>query len=86
VILVRRRIRTICRIPRAAAVLTSRGGITSHAAVVTRGLGKPAVVGCTDVLVEPERHRLSANGSAAEGDEISVDGFTGEVFEDTSIR
>ena len=67
---------------RAAAVLTSRGGITSHAAVVTRGLGKPAVVGCTDVLVEPERHRLSANGRVlAEGDEISVDGFTGEVFE-----
>jgi len=66
---------------RAAAVLTSRGGITSHAAVVTRGLGKPAVVGCTDVFVEPERHRFSANGKElAEGDEISVDGFTGEVF------
>jgi pyruvate,orthophosphate dikinase len=66
---------------RAAAVLTSRGGITSHAAVVTRGLGKPAVVGCTDVLVEPERHRMLANGSVVdEGGEISVDGFTGEVF------
>ena len=66
---------------RAAAVLTSRGGITSHAAVVTRGLGKPAVVGCTDILVEPEHHRLSANGrELAEGEEISVDGFTGEIF------
>ena len=38
---------------RAAAVLTSRGGITSHAAVVTRGLGKPAVVGCTELNVDP---------------------------------
>ena len=66
---------------RAAAVLTSRGGITSHAAVVTRGLGKPAVVGCTDVLVEPERHRMSANGTElAEGEQISIDGYTGEVF------
>ena len=67
---------------RAAAVLTSRGGITSHAAVVTRGLGKPAVVGCTDVVVEPEHGRMSANGRVLEeGAEISVDGFTGEVFE-----
>jgi len=66
---------------RAAAVLTSRGGITSHAAVVTRGLGKPAVVGCSDVVVEPERQRMSANGKQiAEGEQVSVDGFTGEVF------
>ena len=66
---------------RAAAVLTSRGGITSHAAVVTRGLGKPAIVGCTDVVVEPEHGRMSANGTViTTGEEISVDGFTGEVF------
>jgi pyruvate,orthophosphate dikinase len=66
---------------RSAGVLTSRGGITSHAAVVTRGLGKPAVVGCSDVKVEPERRRLSANGVTIEqGQEISIDGFTGEVF------
>ena len=66
---------------RAAAVVTSRGGITSHAAVVTRGLGKPAVVGCTEIHVEPEKRRLSVNGKVLqEGEEISVDGFTGEVF------
>jgi len=66
---------------RAAAVLTSRGGITSHAAVVTRGLGKPAVVGASDLRVEPERGRVSANGRTVRaGEEISIDGFTGEVF------
>ncbi|HEU4759096.1 MAG TPA: pyruvate, phosphate dikinase, partial [Dehalococcoidia bacterium] len=66
---------------RAAAVLTSRGGITSHAAVVTRGLGKPAVVGCTALQVDPRARRMSVNGAAVqEGDEISVDGFSGEVF------
>ncbi len=66
---------------RAAAVLTSRGGITSHAAVVTRGLGKPAVVGCTELKVDPRGRRMSVNGlTVREGDEISIDGFTGEVF------
>ncbi len=66
---------------RAAAVLTSRGGITSHAAVVTRGLGKPAVVGCTELKVDPRARRMSVDGLVVlEGEEISVDGFTGEVF------
>ena len=66
---------------RAAAVLTSRGGLTSHAAVVTRGLGKPAVVGCTALRVDPRQRRMSVDGSTVqEGDEISIDGFTGEVF------
>lgn len=65
----------------ATAVVTSRGGITSHAAVVTRGLGKPAVVGCSDIRVEPAWRRLYANGrQVAEGEEVSVDGFSGEVF------
>ena len=66
---------------RAAAVLTSRGGITSHAAVVTRGLGKPAVVGASDLRVDAERGRVSANGATVNaGEQISIDGFTGEVF------
>ena len=65
----------------AAAVLTSRGGITSHAAVVTRGLGKPAVVGCGVLHIEPKQRRMSVNGTRVrEGDVISIDGFTGEVF------
>ncbi len=66
---------------RAAAVLTSRGGITSHAAVVTRGLGKPAVVGCTELKVDARNRQMTVDGKTVnEGDEISVDGFTGEVF------
>jgi pyruvate,orthophosphate dikinase len=66
---------------RAAAVLTSRGGRTSHAAVVTRGIGKPAVVGCSVLHVDVERKQMSANGMTInEGDDISIDGFTGEVF------
>ncbi len=66
---------------RAAAVLTSRGGITSHAAVVARGLGKPAVVGCSGLTVDPRRRCLSVSGLVLqEGDEISIDGFTGDVF------
>jgi pyruvate, orthophosphate dikinase len=66
---------------RAAAVLTTRGGITSHAAVVTRGLGKPAVVGCSDLHVDLNRKLMSVNGTTIhEGDDISIDGFTGEVF------
>ncbi|HEU5324087.1 MAG TPA: putative PEP-binding protein, partial [Methylomirabilota bacterium] len=65
----------------AAAVLTSRGGITSHAAVVTRGLGKPAVVGCTALRIDPAHRVMRVNGTQVhEGDLISVDGFTGEVF------
>jgi pyruvate,orthophosphate dikinase len=66
---------------RAAAVLTSRGGITSHAAVVTRGLGRPAVVGCTELKVDTRKRCMAVDGKIVnEGDEISVDGFTGEVF------
>ena len=65
----------------AAAVLTGRGGVTSHAAVVARGLGKPAVVGCTDLRIDPAQRRMFVNGiHIGEGDIVSVDGFTGEVF------
>ena len=66
---------------RAAAVLTSRGGSSSHAAVVTRGLGKPAVVGASDITVDTRAGQMSANGKTVKlGDAISIDGFTGEVF------
>jgi pyruvate,orthophosphate dikinase len=65
----------------AAGVVTSRGGITSHAAVVTRALGKPAVVGCTTLRVDAHQRHVSVDGIVVnEGDEISIDGFTGEVF------
>ena len=66
---------------RAQGVLTSRGGMTSHAAVVTRGLGKPCVVGCDELEFNLAERTATARGiTIHEGDLISVDGGTGEVF------
>ncbi|MDR7481709.1 MAG: pyruvate, phosphate dikinase [Armatimonadota bacterium] len=66
---------------RARGILTSRGGATSHAAVVARGLGVPCVAGCEAIDVDPERRRLSVNGiTVREGEYLSIDGTTGEVF------
>jgi pyruvate,orthophosphate dikinase len=65
----------------ARAVLTSRGGMTSHAAVVARGMGKCAVVGCKEMIVDPERRACSMNGTVInEGDWLTLDGGTGKVF------
>ena len=65
----------------ARAVLTARGGMTSHAAVVARGMGKCAVVGCKELDVSLD-HRLFRVGDVTvhEGDWITVDGATGRVF------
>ncbi len=65
----------------ARAVLTSRGGMTSHAAVVARGMGKCAIVGCGAMRVDADR-RLFTVGEREinEGDWITLDGGTGEVF------
>ncbi len=65
----------------AEGVLTSRGGMTSHAAVVARQIGKVAVVGCEDIVVDYDKGEISAGGTVLkEGDWISIDGFTGEVL------
>jgi pyruvate,orthophosphate dikinase len=65
----------------ARAVLTARGGMTSHAAVVARGMGKCAVVGCKDIHVDLERRCFSVDGKLiAEGDWLTLDGATGRVF------
>jgi pyruvate, orthophosphate dikinase len=65
----------------AQGVLTARGGKTSHAAVVARGMGKPAVVGADSVRIDLPARRFSVNGrTVSEGDWISLDGATGEVF------
>jgi pyruvate,orthophosphate dikinase len=65
----------------ARAVLTARGGMTSHAAVVARGMGKCAVVGCKDIDVDAEQRRFSVNGTrVSEGDWITLDGATGRVY------
>ncbi|MDI3338959.1 MAG: pyruvate, phosphate dikinase [Sphaerobacter sp.] len=65
----------------ARAVLTARGGMTSHAAVVARGMGKPAVVGCTALQVDYDRQQISVNGRVIpKGDYITLDGSTGAVM------
>jgi pyruvate,orthophosphate dikinase len=65
----------------AKAVLTARGGMTSHAAVVARGMGKPCVAGAQAIEVDEKANRFSVNGrSIAEGDWLTVDGSTGKVF------
>ncbi|MEW6476802.1 MAG: pyruvate, phosphate dikinase [Actinomycetota bacterium] len=62
-------------------ILTAMGGATSHAAVVARALGKPCVVGCAELDIDPDARRLSINGVAHdEGTALSVDGASGEIF------
>jgi pyruvate,orthophosphate dikinase len=65
----------------AEGILTSRGDMTSHAAVVARGWGKPCVAGCDDIVVDPEQKSFT-NGELTieEGDWISIDGSTGDVI------
>jgi pyruvate, orthophosphate dikinase len=65
----------------AEGILTSRGGMTSHAAVVARGWGKPCVAGCSDIYINYE-HGSFTNGDATiyEGDWISIDGARGTVY------
>jgi pyruvate,orthophosphate dikinase len=66
----------------AVGILTSRGGMTSHAAVVTRGMGKPCVAGCGAAEVEEKSKQLKIGSMVLkEGDWISLDGSTGRVIE-----
>jgi pyruvate,orthophosphate dikinase len=65
----------------AQAVLTARGGMTSHAAVVARGMGKPCVAGATELNIDVAGGRFSVNGTTVNrGDFITLDGSTGEVL------
>ena len=65
----------------AQGVLTQRGGMTSHAAVVARGMGKCCVSGCGDLEISYSQKTIKVNGNIiAEGDYISLDGSTGEVM------
>jgi len=67
-------------------ILTARGGMTSHAAVVARGMNKPCVVGCSGLHVEEKEGRMTVKNAAGEtitvyeGEPISIDGSTGEVI------
>ncbi len=65
----------------AQGILTQRGGMTSHAAVVARGMGKCAVVGCSDLIVDEENEVIKIkNITVKSGDWITLDGNTGEVY------
>ncbi|MCD6436481.1 MAG: pyruvate, phosphate dikinase, partial [Clostridiales bacterium] len=66
----------------AEGILTSRGGMTSHAAVVARGMGKCCVAGCSEVVVYEDKKKMKANGKIyKEGDWISLNGTTGKIYE-----
>jgi pyruvate,orthophosphate dikinase len=66
----------------AAGILTTRGGLTSHAAVVARGMGRPCVVGAGALKVDYGRGELKSEGHEPleEGDWVSIDGTTGEII------
>ncbi|MCH8915768.1 MAG: pyruvate, phosphate dikinase [Thaumarchaeota archaeon] len=62
-------------------ILTSRGGKTSHAAVVARGMGKPCIVGCSELKIDYENRKCFADGKIInEGDAITIDGSSGGIF------
>lgn len=66
---------------KAEGILTARGGMTSHAAVVARGMGKCCIAGCTDIRVNEAEKKISLkSGTLKEGDIISIDGTTGIVY------
>ena len=65
----------------AQGILTVRGGMTSHAAVVARGMGKCCVSGCGDIVMDEENKKFTLAGiTFKEGDEISIDGTTGNIY------
>jgi pyruvate,orthophosphate dikinase len=63
------------------AILTSKGGMTSHAALVARGWGKCCVVGCSDIEVESDHFKTKGGKVVREGDWISINGTKGVVYE-----
>ena len=66
----------------AEGILTMRGGMTSHAAVVARGMGKCCITGCSAAIVDEEAKTVTINGKTyGEGDVISLNGSTGDVYE-----
>ncbi|OFZ99916.1 MAG: pyruvate, phosphate dikinase [Betaproteobacteria bacterium RIFCSPLOWO2_02_67_12] len=65
----------------AQGILTSRGGKTSHAAVVARGMGKPCVSGCEQIVIDDKaRNAIIGETTLHEGDVITIDGGTGHVY------
>ncbi|MGD0856643.1 MAG: pyruvate, phosphate dikinase [Dehalococcoidia bacterium] len=65
----------------ADGVLTSRGGLTSHAAIVTRAMGKPCVCGAEDIEIDPKKKLFTSKGKTVhDGDTITIDGTAGTVY------
>ena len=65
----------------AEGILTSLGGKSSHAAIVSRGMGKPCIVGCAELKIDYDNNTCTANGmTIKENDMISIDGSTGTIF------
>ncbi len=66
----------------AQGVLTARGGMTSHAAVVARGMGKPAIVGCSEIEISPDGNAFTTKSGEriTKGETITIDGTTGRVY------
>ncbi|MFT4091633.1 MAG: pyruvate, phosphate dikinase [Asticcacaulis sp.] len=68
----------------AKAIVTARGGMTSHAAVVARGMGRPCVSGAGELTISTERGEFTTRGETySHGDLITLDGSTGEIFKGT---
>ncbi len=66
----------------AEGILTVRGGMTSHAAVVARGMGECCVSGCQEIVMDEEKRRFSLGGKVFnEGDWLSIDGSTGNIYD-----
>ena len=62
-------------------ILTSLGGKSSHAAIVSRGMGKPCIVGCSELKIDYDNNIGTANGmTIKEGETITIDGSEGTVF------
>jgi pyruvate, orthophosphate dikinase len=65
----------------AKGILTSTGGTASHAALVARGMGRPCIVGASEIAVDVKNRRFAVNGTTvSQGDEITLDGTTGDVY------
>lgn len=63
-------------------ILTARGGMTSHAAVVARGMGKPCVAGCADLVISDEGNTFTLKGKVFKrGSMLTIDGSTGRIFD-----
>lgn len=66
----------------AGGILTAKGGVTSHAAVVARQMGKCCVAGCSEIIVSEDKKELKTKDKVfGEGDVISLDGYNGNVYE-----